>query len=155
MVLVDAGWRTAMELALAQPDLVMLTRDGDRLGGDAPWRIGGAAATVTQAAFEEAVAQVGVVEAERADAATLVERGHALSSTPHVARATESLALEHRRTMISERLAGLLVDVRCSWRVTVQRAGAGGAPAGQPRGAWAPPTRSSGCATRRFLYVGR
>ena len=68
MVLVDSGWRTAMELALDQPDLVLLTRGGDRLGGDGPWRIGDDAATVTQAAFEEAVAQVGVVEAERADA---------------------------------------------------------------------------------------
>src|SRR5436305_300598 len=49
MVLVDSGWRTAMELALDQPDLVLLTSRGDRFGGGEPWRIGGDAATVTQA----------------------------------------------------------------------------------------------------------
>ena len=113
MVLVDSGWRTAMELALDQPDLVLLTRRGDRLGGDGPWRIGDDAATVTQAAFEEAVAHAGVADAARSDAATRVERARAALDAAR-ARATELLALEHRRTMISERLA--VVDARLAAR---------------------------------------
>ena len=82
MVLVDSGWRTAMELALDQPDLVLVTRRGDRLGGDGPWRIGDDAATVTQAAFEEAVAHAGVADAARSDAAAGLN-AHAPRSTPH------------------------------------------------------------------------
>jgi chromosome segregation protein len=113
MVLVDAGWRTAMELALDRPDLVLITRRGDRLGGDGPWRIGDDAATVTQAAFEEAVAQVSVAEAERSEAATRVEHARAALDGAR-ARATELLALEHRRTMISERLA--VVEARLAAR---------------------------------------
>jgi chromosome segregation protein len=105
MVLVDAGWRTALELALAQPDLVFLTPGGDRLGGGAPWQIGSAAAaTVTQAAFEEAIAHAADAEAARADAASGVERARALLDTAR-ASATELLALEHRRAMVEERLA--------------------------------------------------
>ena len=69
MVLVDSGWRTAMELALDQPDLVVVTSVGDRFGGGGPWRIGDDAATVTQAAFEEAIAHAGDAEAARLEAA--------------------------------------------------------------------------------------
>ena len=83
MVLVDSGWRTAMELALDQPDLVLLTRQGDRLGGVAPWRIGDDAATVTQAAFEEAVAHAGEAEAAAIRRGRRASNAHALRSTPH------------------------------------------------------------------------
>ena len=104
MVLVDSGWRTAMELALDQPDLVLVTPRGDRFGGGGPWRIGGDATMVTRAAFEEAIARAGEAETARADAAVGVERARAeLDATR--ARATELAALEHRRTMVSERLA--------------------------------------------------
>ncbi len=113
MVLVDSGWRTAMELALDQPDLVLLTRRGDRLGGNGPWRIGDDAATVTQAAFEEAIAHAGVAETARSEAAARVERARAALDIAR-ARATELLALEHRRTMISERLA--VVEARLAAR---------------------------------------
>jgi chromosome segregation protein len=104
MVLVDGGWRTAMELALAQPDLVVLTPAGDRFGGTGPWSVGGNAATVTQSAFEEALARASEAETARADAAVLVERSRAGLDTAR-AHATELLALEHRRTMVQERLA--------------------------------------------------
>ena len=78
VVLVDAGWRTALEHALAHPDLVVLTPGGDRLGGRAPWRISaGNAAAVTQAAFEEAVARTASAEIARAEAARAVEEARA------------------------------------------------------------------------------
>jgi chromosome segregation protein len=113
MVLVDSGWRTAMELALDQPDLVLLTSGGDRFGGGEPWRIGGDAATVTQAAFEEAIARAGDAENARMEAAVRVERARAALDAAR-ARATDLLALEHRRTMVSERLA--VVDERLAAR---------------------------------------
>ena len=89
MVLVDSGWRTAMELALDQPDLVLVTRRGDRLGGDGLWRIGDDAATVTRAAFEEAIALASVADTARSDAAVQVERARAALDTAR-ARATEA-----------------------------------------------------------------
>ncbi len=103
-VLVDSGWRTALELALAHPELVVLTRSGDRLGGGGPWRIGADTATVTQGAFEEAVARAVEAEASRAQAAAEVERARAVLDRAR-ASAADILALEHRRAMVEERLS--------------------------------------------------
>jgi chromosome segregation protein len=106
-VLVEAGWRTALELALAHPDLVVLTPGGDRLGGRAPWRIGsGSGAAVTQAAFEEAVAQAAQAEVARADAARAVEVARASLELART-RAVERGSLEQRRRMLGERLAAV------------------------------------------------
>ncbi len=104
MVLVDAGWRTAMELALAEPDLVVLTREGDRLGGHAPWRIGAVGdAAVTQAAFEEAIARAGDAAAAREAAERDVQHARAALDAVR-SRTTEHVAAEHRRTMLRDRL---------------------------------------------------
>ncbi len=106
MVLVDTGWRTALELALGQPDLVFVTSHGDRLGG-AAWHVASdESTTVTQAALEEAVARAATAETERAEAAARVERARAVLDATR-ARATEVLALEHRRTMVDERLTAV------------------------------------------------
>jgi len=102
-VLVDGGWRTAMEVALAHPDLVVLTRKGDRLGGGRPWHLGGEATAVTHGAFEEAVARAAEAEGARSDAAARVERARAALDTARAA-ATDRLTLEHRRAMVQERL---------------------------------------------------
>ncbi|MCZ7525194.1 MAG: AAA family ATPase [Acidimicrobiia bacterium] len=40
-VLVDGDWRAALDLALANPGLVAVTRQGDRFGGGVLWRTGG------------------------------------------------------------------------------------------------------------------
>ena len=40
VVLVEAGWRAALDLALDDPEIVAVTRDGDRFGGPTPWRAG-------------------------------------------------------------------------------------------------------------------
>jgi hypothetical protein len=39
-VLVDDGWAAALDIGLAAPDVVAVTRDGDRFGGPTPWRAG-------------------------------------------------------------------------------------------------------------------
>ncbi|HMG25779.1 MAG TPA: AAA family ATPase [Acidimicrobiia bacterium] len=69
VVLIEGGWRAALDAALAHPDLVVVTRDGDRLGGAGPWRLGGAATpAVTQAALEEAAVDAAAAETARAAA---------------------------------------------------------------------------------------
>src|SRR5439155_19351480 len=106
MVVVDSGWRAAMEVSLAHPDLVVLTPSGDRFGGGLPWRIGGAASTVTHAAFEEAVGRAAEAEANRSDRAAGVGQARAALDTARAA-AADLLALEHRRTMVHERLVAV------------------------------------------------
>jgi chromosome segregation protein len=62
-VVVDGNWEDALDLALAHPGLVAVTRDGDRfaLGG---WRAGAAGTGATGAALEEA--RTRAAEAESA-----------------------------------------------------------------------------------------
>ncbi|HEY4409507.1 MAG TPA: chromosome segregation protein SMC [Acidimicrobiia bacterium] len=53
-VVVDGTWEQALTLALANPELVVVTPDGDRLDGRGAWHAGGAAIGATPAAAEEA-----------------------------------------------------------------------------------------------------
>ena len=39
-VLVDGGWEQALDVALANPGVIAVTREGDRFGGPTPWRAG-------------------------------------------------------------------------------------------------------------------
>jgi chromosome segregation protein len=73
------GWSEAIDVALARPDLVIVTRDGDRFSS-AGWRVRAAGGVVTAAVVEEARAraeQAAVtsteVAAERAEARAAVE----------------------------------------------------------------------------------
>ena len=66
IVLVEGGWRPALDTVLAHRDVVVVTRDGDRLGGSGPWRLGsGTAPAVTQAALEDAAAEAAAAETAR------------------------------------------------------------------------------------------
>src|SRR5688572_11557440 len=53
-VIVDGAWEQALAVALANPDLIVVTPDGDRLDGRGAWHAGGAAIGATPAAAEEA-----------------------------------------------------------------------------------------------------
>jgi chromosome segregation protein len=53
-VVVDGTWEQALSVALAHPDLVVVTPDGDRLDGRGAWHAGGTAIGATPAAAEEA-----------------------------------------------------------------------------------------------------
>ncbi len=61
-VAVQGGWEEALDLALADPDLVVVTTDGDRFAASA-WRTGASLTGATGAALEEA--QVASAEAAR------------------------------------------------------------------------------------------
>ncbi len=143
VVLAHGGWRTALDTVLARPDLVVVTREGDRLGGAGPWRLGGEAGTaVTQATLDEAVADAAAAETARA--AAEAARAEAAASLAAVrsrdldARAARdaaaadldrraaavadmrrdlevrAAALEERRALLTRRLEG--VDARLSSR---------------------------------------
>ncbi|MBV8949818.1 MAG: chromosome segregation protein SMC, partial [Actinobacteria bacterium] len=69
VLLVDGDWREALDLALANPESVFVTRDGDCFGGARVWRAGGdAQAGVTQAALEEARERARAADAARSAA---------------------------------------------------------------------------------------
>ena len=53
VVVVDGDWTRAVDLALAHPGTVIVTRDGDRFGVSG-WRVGGPASGATGAALAEA-----------------------------------------------------------------------------------------------------
>jgi chromosome segregation protein len=65
-VLVDGGWERALDAALAHPEVVIVTRQGDRFGPSG-WRVGSGAIGATGAALEEA-------RASEATAAAVLER---------------------------------------------------------------------------------
>jgi chromosome segregation protein len=150
VVLVD-GWHTALDVALAHPELVVVTREGDRLGGAGPWRVGGdSRPAVTQAALTDAAAEAAaaeerraVAEAARADAEANLAAARSRqvdARAQHQAaderlgrRAAEvaamrrdlevrSAALEERRSILSNRLEG--VDARLSTRDATAQAAA-------------------------------
>ena len=74
-VLVDGGWTAALDLALAAPGMVAVTREGDRFGGASPWRAGPpGSSVVTPAALAEAESAATAAERARADAEQRVEQ---------------------------------------------------------------------------------
>ena len=67
-VVVDGTWEQALSVALANPDLIVVTPDGDRLDGRGAWHAGGTAIGATPAAVEDA-ARRAVAAAEARDRA--------------------------------------------------------------------------------------
>jgi chromosome segregation protein len=143
VVLVDGDWRTALDVALAHPDLVVVTRDGDRLGGAGPWRVGDdSRPAVTQATLDEAASDAAAAETARAtaeaaraeaDANLIAARSRQVDARAQHEAAGEELrrraaevteqrrALEVRAAALEERRAGLArrldgVDARLSQR---------------------------------------
>ena len=106
-VFVDQGWRAALDLAIANPDLVVFTADGDRLGGAGPWRVGGRAdAAVTQGALDEAVERAVGADAARTGAEAEVAQARAAHEAAR-SRVFERGALEQRHSMLVERLVAV------------------------------------------------
>ena len=52
---IAADWETGMDVALANPELIIVTRDGDRFASSG-WRIASGRAVVTRSAVEESQA---------------------------------------------------------------------------------------------------
>ncbi len=118
VVLADGDWRAAVDLAIENPDLSVMSRAGDRFGGRGLWRLGGAPVSgITRAALEEAEEKAdraagarrgaeGAVAAARA--AVTGERERA-SAAAGVRRELEMrvATLAERRDVLTRRLAGV------------------------------------------------
>jgi chromosome segregation protein len=103
-VLVD-GWRTALDLVVAQPELVAVTPEGSRLGGSGPWRIGagGPVTGVTQAAVDEAIEAAAAAGVERAESERAVESARAALAAARSAEMRRATT-EERRSVLASRL---------------------------------------------------
>ncbi|WP_334144002.1 chromosome segregation protein SMC [Rhabdothermincola sp.] len=83
-VVVDGGWAEAVDVALAHPEAIVVTADGDRFG-ETGWRIGSAGAGATGAALEDAQrrAEQAALAVEEATVALAAAR-HALEEARRV-----------------------------------------------------------------------
>ena len=99
-VVVEGGWSAALDLAVAHPDVVVVTRGGDRFASTG-WRAGAGTAVATGAALEEALHRAGEAEGEAvASGAARADARQALALARQVdaeaARAVDDH--EHRRS---------------------------------------------------------
>jgi len=99
-----ADWRTALDLVIDRPDLIAVTADGDRLGGDGVWNVGGAAAPViTQVALDEALQRATATDVTRAEAQRTVESARAALAAARAAELRRA-GVEERRAVLAARL---------------------------------------------------
>jgi chromosome segregation protein len=111
-VLVEGGWEQALDVALANPGVIAVTREGDRFGGATPWRAGPpGSSVVTPAALAEASARADAAEAERDAAAARVDHARRRLAA---ARRAELVAAEGERARRAEldRLVAHAADLR-------------------------------------------
>ena len=85
-VAVEGTWTDALDLALAQPGLIVVTRDGDRFAANG-WRAGATGNGATGAALEEARGHADRAEAAVAD---VTERRNAARAETTAARTSEA-----------------------------------------------------------------
>ena len=105
------GWSDAIDLALSRPDLVVVTREGDRFSSTG-WRVRSGGGVVTAAVVDEArgradIAAVAAAEAasERVEAQALVEATRAAAA--EAVRADDRNEVEHQTARASrQRVAG-------------------------------------------------
>lgn len=118
VVLADGDWRAAVDLAVDNPDLTVMTRAGDRFGGPGLWRLGGPQVSgITRAALEEAEEQsVRAAAARTAAEAAVVsareqvdEQRRQATTAAGVRRELEMRAatIDERRDVLTRRLAGV------------------------------------------------
>jgi len=103
-VLVDGGWEHALDIALANPGVVAVTREGDRFGGPTAWRAGPSGSSiVTPATLADATTRARDAEVARdsAEAEVEVARGRLEAARRAERRATED---ERRRRVELEQL---------------------------------------------------
>ena len=97
VVVIDRAWEQALSVALANPELVVVTPDGDRLDGRGAWHAGGTVIGATPAVAEEArrrAAEAGEAR-DRAEAA-LAEARTALEEARRWEAAGDKALDSHR-----------------------------------------------------------
>ncbi len=111
-VLVDGGWEHALDVALANPGVVAVTRDGDRFGGSSAWRAGPAGSSVvTPAALADATARADAADVARdvAEAEVEIARQRLAAARRAELRATEE---ERRRRVELDELTARAAQLR-------------------------------------------
>ncbi len=115
VVLADGEWRAAMDVAIANPDLTVMTRAGDRFGGGRPWRFGGEhTAGVTRAALDEAIdaaeravsardAARQAADAVRVTVTTAREAEHRAADAARAAQTAHDKARAEQDRLVTER----------------------------------------------------
>jgi chromosome segregation protein len=102
-VLVDQGWAAALDIGLSSPELIAVTRDGDRFGGPNPWRAGPpATSAVTPATLEDAREQARLAEGASATAARTVEAQRQQLAAARRAELVATEADRRRRQQLDE-----------------------------------------------------
>ena len=112
VVLYEGDWRDAFGLAAEHPDLVIVTRDGARIGGARPWRVG-RPIEATRGAVEAAATDAAAAESELARAE---QRHREIRALEEERRSLElkAVGLDARRASLERRLGE--VDVRLAAR---------------------------------------
>ena len=148
VVLADGDWHVAMDLAVANPDLTVMTGSGDRFGGGRPWRFGAEqSAGVTRAAFDEAIeAAERAVEARDAARSAVDAARVAVGDAREVEQRTAESARKARSELDRAAGRGRPHRERARWSATTSSR----SPAA-PAWAWSRRSRSStsGCASSR------
>ena len=92
-VVVDGSWEVALDAALARPDLIVVTAEGDRFSGGL-WRTGAAGPGATGAALEEARHKAAEAAEAAGRAAAELREAQEASSRARSERAAASRAVE-------------------------------------------------------------
>jgi chromosome segregation protein len=100
-VVVEGGWAQALDLAASRPDLVVVTRAGDRCAGGV-WRIGSGGTGATGAALDEARQRC---EAAEVAVRTAAERARAARAHREAAQAAHADAQSRSEANLSRRRA--------------------------------------------------
>ncbi|HEX4978953.1 MAG TPA: chromosome segregation protein SMC [Acidimicrobiales bacterium] len=112
-VAVDGSWEHALDLALAEPGLVVVTKSGDRFAAGG-WRTGASASGATGAALDEAAARAdaaGIAVARANDAHEQALAGAAAARTSSEQALAARDANTRRRAAASEALGRVEVDL--------------------------------------------
>lgn len=101
VVLVDGGWMSALDVALADSRFVAVTRDGDRFGGGRVWRAGAPGrGAVTPAAVHDANSHADEAEASLEIANAELSTSRVALDTARHAEAAFSSALRARKVEV-------------------------------------------------------
>ncbi len=129
-VVADETWEQALSIALANPDLIVVTPDGDRLDGRGAWHASGAAIGATPAAAEEAHRKAAVACEARNQAETALAEGRTALEEARRWEAAGDKALDsHRARQASvaaaaERLATERAEAEAEAAALEEHAGA-------------------------------
>jgi chromosome segregation protein len=100
-VCVDGSWSAALEVAVAHPDAVVVTRAGDRFAGSG-WRVGGASSGATGAALEDAQRRAATAAAAATAAETIADAARRALADARRSETDVARALAETRSLLSK-----------------------------------------------------